>query len=538
MQDRRYQQNIKTICFIIFLLLLSSYYIYHQNTQLVASDNCSMFPMLIDFLNGNFLLKNWVVGTASFAFTDTIWCLPGILLGVHIPKIMSFCAALFHSAFVSILLYMTLSDEYERGNLKGFKIPSLFTVIYLMLIAVVPYSGFTIENPTYLYLNLNLHAGAFMFIAIEMLLLYLWKESDYTKSIYPVVFTVYGILGQMSDGTPLMIFFGPLCVYGAYYLIWPKVERNKKKDLFLIIDSVVIVVIASLLNKLITYIGVLTILGVIFSFNNIETAVMNCKTLVIKLLNLFGYDVFYGIKLTPYLLIVCLIISLIAVSVIYQLVMALRSKPDRLGFLLSLGIVSNVIGAVFISSGYDTVSARHIMSIPFFGSALIVKLLLSIPRNKAVVKKILVAVVMVISCGYSLYNLAKIRYIPDYGADGEAVADYIDQKGGGNGYGALWVYTTISAYTDCESTLIPVWWNGWGNGFFRYKILLNTEWYNESDIHYVVVLSNEGDLYADGGNRTDFTKFAGEPDEDRVFGIYEVMYYEQDLSQYDMSIIQ
>lgn len=109
---------------------------------------------------------------------------------------------------------MTLSDEYERGYLKGFKIPSLFTVIYLMLIAVVPYFGFTIENPTYLYLNLNLHAGAFMFIAIEMLLLYLWKESDYTKNIYPVVFTVYGILGQMSDDTPLMIFFGPLCVYG------------------------------------------------------------------------------------------------------------------------------------------------------------------------------------------------------------------------------------------------------------------------------------------------------------------------------------
>ena len=73
-----------------------------------------MFPILLDFLNGNYLMENWVVGTASFAFTDTIWCLPGLLLGIHVPKIMSFCGALFHAALVSVLLYMLLRDEGEE----------------------------------------------------------------------------------------------------------------------------------------------------------------------------------------------------------------------------------------------------------------------------------------------------------------------------------------------------------------------------------------------------------------------------------------
>ena len=46
------------------------------------------------------------------------------------------------------------------------------------------------------------------------------------------------------------------------------------------------------------------------------------------------------------------------------------------------------------------------------------------------------------------------------------------------------------------------------------------------------MLSDEDDAYAVDGERSDFIKIAGEPDEDRVFGIYEVMYYEDDLSEY------
>ena len=525
---------LKIGCLAVFVILLTIYYIYHQNTQLVASDNCSMFQIMIDFLQGNYLMKNWVVGTASFAFTDTIWCLPGLLMGVHVPKIMSFCGALFHAGFVAVVLYLTLRDEIEKGSIKNCTMAFFASAIYLMLIAVVPYSGYTMENPTYLYLNLNLHAGAFMFIAIEIMILYLWWKNDYKGKVYPIIFTVYGILGQMSDGTPLMIFFGPLCVYCAYYLVWPNVDKNNKKNVFLIADSILIVVAAAAINKLITLIGGLKILGVNYALNTPGIAFRNAKLLVIRLLNLLGYDTKYGISITPYVVVVSLIIVLISLSVLFQLFMALKSKPDRLGLLLSLGIVSNVMGVLFIWSGYDTVSARHIMSIPFFGAALVVKFILYFTDKKRFATKMLVVFVLSISLFYAAYNIVKVKDLPNYNADGEAVAAYINEKGGGTGYGALWIYTTISAYTDFESTIIPIRWDGWGVGFYRHYLLINTEWYNESGIHYVVLQSNEGDLYSAGGNRTDFLKFAGEPDEDMVFGIYEVMYYEQDLSQYDL----
>ena len=79
--------------------------------------------------------------------------------------------------------------------------------------------------------------------------------------------------------------------------------------------------------------------------------------------------------------------------------------------------------------------------------------------------------------------------------------------------------------------MIPVWWNG-SPVLFNHKVLINTDWYDVTDIHYIVLLSDEDDAYAVDGERSDFIKIAGEPDEDRVFGIYEVMYYEDDLSEY------
>ena len=53
---------------------------------------------------------------------------------------------------------------------------------------------------------------------------------------------------------------------------------------------------------------------------------------------------------------------------------------------------------------------------------------------------------------------------------------------------------------------------------------------NYSFIHYIVLQSDETDAYSVLGARYEFIDIAGEPDEDMVFGKYEVMYYDRDLS--------
>ena len=254
--------RVTVACSALFIVLFVVYYLYHQNTQLMAADNSSMFPMLLDFLGGNYLLKGWVIGSGSFAFTDTIWCVPFILAGVHYPVIMSICGAFFHAGFIAIMLWLVITDEYQRGNINKISYAIIAVTVYLLLFAIVPYEGYTIENPTYIYLNLNEHSGTYLFIAVEILLLYLWRKSDYKNKVLPIVFTVYGILGQISDSTPLMVFFGPLCIYSLYFIIWPDVDKRRKKDLFLICDSILIVVSASLINKLISYLGGMEIFGV------------------------------------------------------------------------------------------------------------------------------------------------------------------------------------------------------------------------------------------------------------------------------------
>ena len=125
-----------------------------------------------------------------------------------------------------------------------------------------------------------------------------------------------------------------------------------------------------------------------------------------------------------------------------------------------------------------------------------------------------------------------MRNVPRYAKDGEAVAEYIRQKGGGNGFGALFIYTAISAYTDFDSTIIPSWWDG-GPWYYPHNVLINEEWYQESDIHYLVIQSDPNDPYSEFGLRDEFLRIAHEPDEDVVFGQYEVLYYENaDLSDY------
>ena len=531
-EEKTYRWRVTAVSVILFVLLFVVYFIYHQNTQLIAFDNTTMFPIMIDFFNGNYLMKNWIVSTSSFMFTDNVWFIPGLLLGVHVPTLMSFCGALFHAGFVAIMLYLILRDE--KKHMAGTLYAVIVAALYLMLFAVIPCAGYTMENPLYLYLNLNEHAGTFLFVIVEILLLYLWRDSQYKRKIYPILFTVYGLLGQMSDSMPLMVFFGPLCVYCAYFLIWPNVERNRKKDMFLIADSVLIVVLSSLINKIVSYYGGLTILGVSMGVNSPHQIAVNIKTVMIKMLLLFGYDTKYGISITPYVVIVCLIIGLIAVSVLYQIILAIKSGPDRLGLLLSLGIISNLIGIICIDTGGDAAS-RYILTVPFFGTALVVKFAASFGSRFKISGRCLLGFMLIISVGYSVKNITELAKVPNYGKDGEALAQYLEQRHVSVGYGGYWVSTVISSYTDFDTLIVPVRWDGEGVGFYHRDVLVNTEWYENRDIHYLVIQSDEGDLYSYDARRSDFIKFAGEPDEDVVFGIYEVLYYERDLSVYSIT---
>lgn len=534
MDKKRYGKAVTASCLALFVVLFAVYYFIHRSTGLISSDNTTMFPMLIDFFNGNFLLNGWNVNTSTYIFTDTVWCIPGMLLGIHVPVIMSMCGAFFHAGFVSIFMYLILNDEYETGHIKSPVTAFAAAALYLMLFSVVPYAGFTIDNPFYLYLNLNGHAGTFLFIAVQMLLLYLWRKSDYKRKLYPVLFTVYGVMGQMSDSMPLMLFFGPLCVYGAYYLFWPKVERNKRKDIFLIISSVLIVVVSAVVNKIIGMIGGLELVGIPMSLNTPGQIVSSLKPMMIKTLILFGFDTKYGIALTPYSVTASAIALLAAVSVIYQIVLALRSKPDRFGLLLTIGIVSNLAGFFLVNTDGEAAS-RYLLTIPFFGTALIVKSVLAITAHKRKAAGAITVFVFAIAVTYAAVNIARLKDVPHYAKDGEAVALYLEENGVKTGYGSIWIYTAVSSYTDFDTLLIPIQWDGLGVGFYHHYMFVNPKWYENSDIHYVVIPSNEDDLYSEGGKRSDFIKFAGEPDEDIVFGAYEVMYYERDLSVFSIT---
>lgn len=115
--------------------------------------------------------------------------------------------------------------------------------------------------------------------------------------------------------------------------------------------------------------------------------------------------------------------------------------------------------------------------------------------------------------------------------DAEEMANYIEERNLGNGYGDFWTASLVSSYTDFDDLVIQVYSNS--NGFAEYPELVSTKWYGEDDIHYV--LFYEDDTKNSMCRESDVTEFLGEPDQDVIIGAYELLYYQEDISEYLLS---
>ena len=110
---KKYNKKLYVVgCVLLFCILLYTYYKFHEKV-IVTSDNTTMLPLLKDWIEGNFLLRNWIVGTNNFFFTETIWCMLGLLLGMDSIDIVYFIPAIF---FVGFLFFFKLFFYLGKCN--------------------------------------------------------------------------------------------------------------------------------------------------------------------------------------------------------------------------------------------------------------------------------------------------------------------------------------------------------------------------------------------------------------------------------------
>ena len=522
------KRNKYLLCFLIltFIILFSIYYIHHQTLQLVSSDVTTMFPLLSDWLKGNILLKNWTVGTNSFFFTDTIWCIPGELLGLPASQIMSYTGALFHAGFVTIMLYVFIIAQ--DASKDKFTISTILKYLtYILIAGTVPYIA------TYVYLNLNGHAGAFFMIAIEFLLLHHWSNQKDRNPFWLIIYTIIGVLINASDSITLLVLFGPACIYSLYYLLWPYVKEGKRKKYFsLLLCNAFAAIGGKLFNHFIKMLGGLKVQGLGMQLLSLTDASWRVSPYIEKVYNLFGFSSSMWQANPVYGLFVCLLIFLIIFAVIWQLVKAVKCKPDSKCLFLSISIIINLCACIFMNVA---IVDRYILSFPLFGIVLVIRTFNPVfdkfLNTQNIIRFLISVTCAAIAAVFCLYNTYVVFTSKRMTYDAEEMANYIQKEGLGTGYGDFWPSSLISSYTNFSNLIIPVFSET--TCFNEYTELINAQWYTETNIHYIVLFADDTrNLMC---QKSDVVNFIGNPNKDITIGQYELLYYNNDISEYLIS---
>ena len=212
--------------FITGIILLTAFYFgYHMKVSL-SSDSTTMFPLLKDWLSGNICLKDWIVGTNNFFFTETIWCIPGILTGLEAYKILYFVPSVFYALVVVLCCYIFIWNHKETVDLI-FRISC--TVGYMASVGMISYGA------AYTLLNMNSHNGLYVFCCIEFILILRYIQEN--KKGCLTAYAVIGILTVFSDDVVLMVLIAPVIVLSLYYLLWDRQEQHRKYYLLLFVTG-------------------------------------------------------------------------------------------------------------------------------------------------------------------------------------------------------------------------------------------------------------------------------------------------------------
>lgn len=540
--DKRLRIDKKTsviISCLVFLVLYIYYYFLFLRLQCITSDMTTMFPLLRDWMSGNILLKHWIVGSNSFFFTDTVWCIPGELLGLAPIKTIGYAGALFHSGLVVLLLYVFLldsddcvSDTYLNSERHINLIKALSVVGYVVFSVVLPYSSVII------FLNINTHSGTLMFVAVEYLILNYWfNESNLKKSLLLALgYTFVGVLLFASDSFSLLFLFLPVCAFSVYYLIKYSIKKEKElfdKYLLFLFFNAVTMLLGKFINDVNERFGGLVIKGLPMKLMLPSEAIKRIPLFYKQIFVIFGSDSESGNPALWYKSLIFVVTVLLGLAMIWQLLLAVKGRPDYKGFLLTLVILCNIAGCLIFDVA---VTSRYVVTVPVMGSLLIFRSIMLLPsciniafsckRYSERIALSLAVVMIVVSSLYFGSNLNLDAELAQESADAQKVVEYLQTNNLGNGYAEFWCSSMISSYSNFDNLIIQV--ERGETGIVPCKVLVNEQWYDQTDIHYIL-------LYAEDEANTELNMYEviesfGPADEDVTIGIYRLLYYDKDIS--------
>lgn len=497
----------------LWVVLTALLYYCHTKVN-ISSDSTTMLPVAKNFLDGNILLKDWVLGTNNFFFTETIWYALFIALGFSYNFMLDFIPAAVIAALTVMCMWFFIykSDDIKEKN-------GIYTIIFSMLafimIGVVPFqTAYTLVNP-------NSHNNLYIFDVICILLVLDYMKKPALRTI--IIYDVIALLMAFSESVTSMVLFAPVGLYCVYTFIFKKADR--RGAVIVLANSVSMFLLSKLWAKVLAAVGGLYTRGMPIYRASLRFYGERIHGFYKQMEILFGIHHVDGIVVTPETLInnvlLWLLIAGFAVTLIYCLIRFNRlSETDKLLFLivavnLFLSVVTNVV-----------IYYRYVVPAFVFGTVLYARIMIENADRIRHIKR-LAAFAAVLSGFLIFVRVKQIILQPVFGGEQRVVMNEITDRGWGDGYGDFWCSSMLSYYSEFKSDIYPVYIED--GKMYGYEELIQKSWFDEKNKHFIMTFANGGSAFIDNN---ELFEVLGEPDDSFSYGSYEAFYYEKDISDY------
>lgn len=520
---------------IVSIVLLSLFYCFYHRHIPFSSDSTTLLPVAQDILNGNIFMRDWIVGSNNFVFSEILFYCAGLAWGLSKLVLLTVIPSLFLACFIVIFSYTFVFFDKTLMSVHAV-LKMILCLFYILLVGIIPLeSGYTL-------LNANSHNNLYLFVVFCVICVFYFLEKN-SKS-WLISYSALLFLLSFSEDVTIMILSGPVVAFCLYHLIYgrlpPNLKTSRKNYLILLGTTLLYALLGKLACFFLASYGGLVTRGIplrlILSPAKVWERIISFFP---QLSVLFGYHVQDGLGFGSLLqfqntficiVMICWAISFIAGSLFFYRL----SFFDKFLILIS---IANLCGCFFTDVA---VFHRYIVPAYLFGMLFMLKCLLRmiiycvtiIIKKKTFIRNtICIALfgIFGVCCSITSYrriHIMRTSRLSD-GQDELKIVEIIQAKGFGDGYGDFWCASMPSFYSDFNIKIYPIY--ALSNSLSAWPELVKRTWYEEQDKHFIIMPTPPSTSFI---NYDDMVKILGVPDDSFSQGRYSVYYWQKDISPY------
>ena len=513
---------VRAILIILTAVIPACCYAALHSRVIVSSDTTTTLPMASDILSGNVWLKNWILGSNNFYFTEILAYAAGRLAGFSFHTLITWIPSLALGLTFSLLLAFLLPELERYKRIVSYII---FALLFISILIIVPWQS------SYALINANSHNNLYALIAVCLLFVAAFQAGH----IWPLpLLVLLGSLLYFSEGVTLMVLIGPLVLFGLLSAI----GSRRPRPFLLTLSGALMYAGGKGISDLFQHMGGLVTRGLPMHLLSPEDAAGRISDWAEQFGVLLDAPLVSS-RVTVYTTFARCAAVLFAAGLVYGIVRFFRLSWRRQ--LLLLIALLNIGGCLFTD-----VAITHRYIVPaFYAGFLLLFLFISditehlLNRAAAVIPSagafsfwraasaLLISFCTVFSVFFGAGKWSAFAAQPVLGSDEQRLADFIRDRNLGDGYANFWSASVVAYNADFDFQIFPVYTSTGSGTFVAYPELIRRDWYGETGIHYFVVHETEE------GSREilqQVVSIAGEPDADYLFGDYELLWYDSDLS--------